>query len=965
MNSKPRRIVQHRLRPPRQAGSWPRGCTRPLAAFLLLAGVLLTSGAPVAWVFDPPGRIIATPAINDAGRVHLSIAARSGEALIAALENSGQPVWELSLPSGRLDALAIAPNQTLYACDSQNGKLYAIDPSGAIKWELKLDPPKSGLSGQLFPPAVTGDGVLVVLRGDGALFGIAPDGRDLFRAGVLPISASLGGERVGVVVAPDGTIIVQSSTWLSAFHPNGAVRWISDFAADYGSPPAIADNGLMYWTQSQALHELTLDGKITRRFDLPREIVAKAMVDHAGNLVCGLGGGSIAKLSTQGEVLDESAPGVFRFARTSITVVQDGSVYLGSRPVDPAQTNDFFVSLSPDLSAVTNLPVQGWISSDVNVGPDGTIYLVATRNDLSGSTLTALRGSSPLSTNGWPISRADYRLSGNRSQPTQAAARAPSGLTASSGTFVSLVRLGWNVVFEPGFFEVWRSDTSQRGNASLIGEIRSAFPKFDDQSVAPGKTYYYWVRMRNLFAPSDFSSAVAGSAAAGAAKVMEFDAATQLGLGPSPPRLTSPALAPNGKVYVLNTDGLAPNLSRTGQNCFALTPGLQFDWVFKGGFTVMEPPAAMPAGGFVLGNGWNLHRFNPDGTEAWRRPLPRPVSNTRIASYALGPDGRIYLPENKTLLALDSNGEVIWKYNAPASVQAGPSIGPDGSIVVSLTDQTLRLISADNVEQWSVPLPGEVVGSPTIGADGVIYVRTRNQRLMAIDSLGSIRWDITDVPPAGSSIPQAPVLGPERTVYYGGGDGFLYSLHADGSLRWRAPAALDSIPAVATDGSSFVNSGTNLICLDREGLVQWRFDLPALPNGGSPWHPSFSTGPPLLTQEGILYFTAGLKLIAIQTSARPAASGWPMLRASPAQDGRTQVPHQPLRPTLTGSVTNTGFILTFRGEPGLQYNLEASDDLTTWSTIAVLTASTDSVSHIDPTSLSRSHRFYRLRLQPH
>jgi hypothetical protein len=81
-----------------------------------------------------------------------------------------------------------------------------------------------------------------------------------------------------------------------------------------------------------------------------------------------------------------------------------------------------------------------------------------------------------------------------------------------------------------------------------------------------------------------------------------------------------------------------------------------------------------------------------------------------------------------------------------------------------------------------------------------------------------------------------------------------------------------------------------------------------------------------------------------------------------------QVRVRQVRPELPAEevmITEGGFRLTFRAEPGLRFVVEASDDLVQWVERETLTVSVDgTAAFTDPVASGEGHRFYRLRWEP-
>jgi outer membrane protein assembly factor BamB len=339
--------------------------------------------------------------------------------------------------------------------------------------------------------------------------------------------------------------------------------------------------------------------------------------------------------------------------------------------------------------------------------------------------------------------------------------------------------------------------------------------------------------------------------------------------------LSSPAVGPDGTVYVGVEVGAASSAAPSGR-LFALTPAGAQKWVFNAPDWIDSTPA-IAADGTVYFGCWNgvLYSLRPDGTKRWEIK-----AGTFIASSpALGADGTIYVGAGSSLVAVNPDGSLKWSFPVGDWVDSSPAIAPDGSIVVGSWDNSIYALRPDGTEKWRYATGGNVTGSPAVAADGTVYVGSRDANVYALNADGTLRWriDTTD------TVEASPVLGPDGTVYVATTGGRMLALDRDGAERWRYPAAgqpalnaIYSSAAVRSDGTIVFGSSNNaLYALRPDGTLLWRSAMD-----------DWSDASPLVTGDTIYLGAADKKLYAFASSAGLAASDWPQHRRDPARNAR-------------------------------------------------------------------------------
>ncbi|NLX22688.1 MAG: hypothetical protein GXY55_13630 [Phycisphaerae bacterium] len=85
---------------------------------------------------------------------------------------------------------------------------------------------------------------------------------------------------------------------------------------------------------------------------------------------------------------------------------------------------------------------------------------------------------------------------------------APTGVTASDGTYLDRVAVAWNASTGATGYQVWRATTNNSGSASQLAA--PTVTSYDDTTAVSGTTYYYWVKATNSSGSSGFSISDSG-----------------------------------------------------------------------------------------------------------------------------------------------------------------------------------------------------------------------------------------------------------------------------------------------------------------------------------------------------------------------------------------------------------------------------------------------------------------------
>ena len=189
---------------------------------------------------------------------------------------------------------------------------------------------------------------------------------------------------------------------------------------------------------------------------------------------------------------------------------------------------------------------------------------------------------------------------------------------------------------------------------------------------------------------------------------------------------------------------------------------------------------------------------------------------------------------------------VKWKFHTNGSVISSPAVD-NGTIYVGSSDHNFYAINLDSgTLKWKFKAKGRIASSPAIAAS-VVYFDDWDGNFYALETgTGAVKWKfriegehrftathLHGSQPAAESMPDpfdfylsSPAVS-SGAVYFGSGDGNVYSLNAGtGALNWKFKTGdvVHASPAIA-DGTLFIGSWDSYFyALDAAtGKEKWRF----------------------------------------------------------------------------------------------------------------------------------------------
>ena len=183
---------------------------------------------------------------------------------------------------------------------------------------------------------------------------------------------------------------------------------------------------------------------------------------------------------------------------------------------------------------------------------------------------------------------------------------------------------------------------------------------------------------------------------------------------------------------------------------------------------------------------------------------------------------------NKSLLALDINGNLKWDFKTEGEVWSSASFNGDEQIFVGSDDGFLYCLNTDGTLQWRTKLNGKIrSSSPCISEHNnpMVFIGTHNGAICCLNLCdGSIIWNKQTTKPVLSS----PAVLKER-VYFAASDNNVYCFDCNTGLKIWEFATDDKIwssPVIAeNDGVLFCGSlDSHIYGLDiKTGNQTWRF----------------------------------------------------------------------------------------------------------------------------------------------
>jgi len=274
--------------------------------------------------------------------------------------------WAITAGANVPSSPAIAADGTIYvgSGDLAEGKLFAVNPDGSIKWTFTTRR-RIGESS----PALAADGTIYFGALDSTLYAIKADGtlKWAFKTG-----SSIGSSPA---IGPDGTVYVGSNdSKLYAINPNGSLNWSLDLGNSISeSSPAIgADGTIFIGSGNFRLNAINPNGTFKWRFStvglpLSSPAIGADSTIYMGSGV-GVGDGRIFAVNPDGTLKWEFQPGPGGIQTSSPAIGADGTIYVGG-------FDGKIYAMNANGALKWTYTTNNQIESSPAIGSDGTIYV--------------------------------------------------------------------------------------------------------------------------------------------------------------------------------------------------------------------------------------------------------------------------------------------------------------------------------------------------------------------------------------------------------------------------------------------------------------------------------------------------------------------------------------------------------------------------------------------------------------
>ena len=213
-----------------------------------------------------------------------------------------------------------------------------------------------------------------------------------------------------------------------------------------------------------------------------------------------------------------------------------------------------------------------------------------------------------------------------------------------------------------------------------------------------------------------------------------------------------------------------------------------------------------------------------DGFVRWHVHLGSSVFGS---SPVIDSTGNIYIgTADGAFCKVDSNGNLLWKYQTGGPIWSTAVIGMDGTLYFGSNDGYFYAVSPNGTLVWKFAAGDQIMAAPTIDANETLYFGSWDGFFYALNSNGKLKWKYN----VGSPIVSSAAIAPDGTLYFGSYDSNVYALTSTGAKKWQflTDGPIYSSPAIASDGSIYIGTlapNGDYYSLSNSGKKNWSLNL--------------------------------------------------------------------------------------------------------------------------------------------
>jgi serine/threonine protein kinase/outer membrane protein assembly factor BamB len=302
------------------------------------------------WRFRSNGRISASPSVGIDGTIYFG----SNDGFLYALDPTGNEKWRFRTENSIFATPLIIEGAGIFI-GSQDYNFYCLDFQGRELWRKKLGNEIN--SSATFDP----EGNIIVCCNDGKVYSLNINGEELWRYNINNYIYSTP------AVDKEGKIFFGSwDKCVYAMKNSGRVIWKYETGGYIDSSPAIDGAGDVYFgSQDSYFYVVSYEGKLKWKFKTKDQITSSPIVDSEMGIIFGSKDNFIYNLNFDGSLRWRYRTNYW--IRSSASMDSLGNIYVG---------NDDFscYCLNSEGKTLWKFKTNGAIESSPCIAIDGTLY---------------------------------------------------------------------------------------------------------------------------------------------------------------------------------------------------------------------------------------------------------------------------------------------------------------------------------------------------------------------------------------------------------------------------------------------------------------------------------------------------------------------------------------------------------------------------------------------------------------